>query len=59
MSFDGRAMLGECQRRGTSGAREVEEIHAPVASDDVLACHDELSPGEPIRSRHEAIAFYR
>ena len=50
-----------------SAARVVEEIDARVATDDVLArfyalelaCHDELSPGEPIRSRHEAIAFYR
>jgi GNAT superfamily N-acetyltransferase len=50
-----------------SSARAVEEIDARVASDDVLArfhaleltCHDELSPGEPIRSRDEAIGFYR
>lgn len=48
-------------------ARDVEEIDAGVASDDVLArfhalelaCHNELSPGEPIRSREEVIAFYR
>lgn len=48
-------------------AGEVEEIDARVASDDLLArfyalelaCHDELSPGEPMRSREEAIAFYR
>jgi GNAT superfamily N-acetyltransferase len=50
-----------------SAAGDVEEIDARVASDDVLArfyalelaCHDVLNPGEPIRSRHEAIAFYR
>jgi GNAT superfamily N-acetyltransferase len=48
-------------------ARDVEEIDARAASDDVLArfyaielaCHDELNPGEPVRSREEAIAFYR
>lgn len=45
----------------------VEEINARKASDDVLgrfyavelACHDEVHPGEPVRSREEAIAFYR
>jgi mycothiol synthase len=50
-----------------SAAGDVEEIDARVASDDVLArfyalelaCHDELNPGEPMRSRDEAIAFYR
>jgi mycothiol synthase len=48
-------------------AGDIQEIDARVASEDVLArfyalelaCHDELSPGEPIRSREEAIAFYR
>jgi mycothiol synthase len=48
-------------------AGDVEGINARVASDDVLARfyalelagHDKVSPGEPIRSRHEAIAFYR
>ena len=45
----------------------VEEVDARAASDDVLArfhalelaCHDELQPGEPVRGRDEAIAFYR
>jgi mycothiol synthase len=48
-------------------AEEVEEIDARVASDAVLArfyaleleCHDELSPGEPMRSSAEVVAFYR
>jgi GNAT superfamily N-acetyltransferase len=50
-----------------SEAGDVEEIDARTASDDVLgrfhavelACHHELHPGEPVRSRDEAIAFYR
>jgi GNAT superfamily N-acetyltransferase len=50
-----------------SKAGDVEEIDARTASDDVLArfyavelaCHHELHPGEPVRSRDEAIAFYR
>jgi len=50
-----------------SKAGGVEEIDARTASDDVLerfhtvelACHHELHPGEPVRSRDEAIAFYR
>jgi GNAT superfamily N-acetyltransferase len=45
----------------------VEEVDARAASDDVLArfhalelaCHEELQPGEPVRGRDEAIAFYR
>jgi GNAT superfamily N-acetyltransferase len=45
----------------------IDEIDARTAPDEVLArfhalevaCHDELSPGEPLRSREEAIAFYR
>lgn len=45
----------------------VEEIDARTAPDSVLArfhelelaCHDELSPGEPARSRDEVIAFHR
>ena len=48
-------------------ADQVEEVDARAASDDVLghfhavelACHHELHPGEPARSREEAIAFYR
>jgi GNAT superfamily N-acetyltransferase len=48
-------------------ADEVEEIDARTASDRVLgrfhavelACHHELHPEEPVRSREEAIAFYR
>jgi len=50
-----------------SGKTEVEEIDARAAPDDVLgrfhsielACHDEIHPGEPVRSRDEAIAFHR
>jgi GNAT superfamily N-acetyltransferase len=50
-----------------TAAGDVEEVDARVASDDVLArfyaielaCHDELNPGEPVRSCEEAIAFYR
>ena len=50
-----------------SKAGDVEEIDARVASDEVLArfhaielaCHDELRPREPVRSRDEAVAFYR
>jgi GNAT superfamily N-acetyltransferase len=46
---------------------DVEEIDARTAPDDVLArfhavelaCHEELSPGEPPRSRDEVIAYYR
>ena len=46
---------------------EIEEIDARAAPDEVLArfheievaCHDELSPGEPLRSREEVIAFHR
>ena len=45
----------------------VEEIDARTAPDDVLlafhalevACHDELAPGQPLRSAAEAIAFHR
>ncbi len=45
----------------------VEEIDARAASDEVLgvfheleqACHDELRPGQPVRSPAEVIAFYR
>jgi GNAT superfamily N-acetyltransferase len=45
----------------------IEEIDARTASDEVLArfheielaCHGELSPGEPPRSRDEVIAFHR
>src|SRR3954447_11937185 len=48
-------------------ADDVEEIDARAASDGVLArfhavelaCHHELHPEEPARSREEAIAFYR
>ena len=48
-------------------AVSIEEVDARVAPDDVLArfhaleveCHDELQPGEPLRSLDEAIAFYR
>ena len=50
-----------------SKAGDVEEIDARTASDDVLgrfyavelACHHELHPGEPLRSRDDAVAFYR
>lgn len=50
-----------------SGKTDVEEIDARVAPDDVLgrfhsielACHDELHPREPVRSRDEAVAFLR
>lgn len=46
---------------------QIEEIDARTAPDEVLArfhelvvaCHDELVPGEPVRSRDEVIAFYR
>ena len=46
---------------------EVEEVDARAASDETLArfhaielaCHGELHPGEPARSRDEAIAYYR
>ena len=46
---------------------EIEEVDARVAADDVLArfhalevdCHAELQPGEPPRSRAEAVAYYR
>ncbi len=46
---------------------DIEEVDARTASDDALArfhelelaCHDELSPGEPPRSRAEVIAFHR
>lgn len=46
---------------------EIEEIDARTAPDSVLArfhelevaCHEELSPGEPPRSRDEVIAFHR
>ncbi len=46
---------------------QIEEIDASAASDDTLArfhaieeaCHHELHPGEPVRRRDEAIAFYR
>lgn len=46
---------------------EIEEVDARTATDEVLArfhaleraCHEELSPGEPPRSRAEAIAFHR
>ena len=45
----------------------VEEIDARTAPDHVLlafhalevACHDELAPGEPLRSADDAIAFHR
>src|SRR3954453_9852495 len=48
-------------------ADDVEEIDARAASDALLgrfhrvelACHPELHPEEPVRSREEAIAFYR
>jgi mycothiol synthase len=48
-------------------ADDVEEIDARAVSDGVLgrfhavelACHHELHPEEPARSREEAIAFYR
>src|SRR3954447_10067279 len=48
-------------------ADDVDEIDARTASDGVLArfhavelaCHHELHPEEPARSREEAIAFYR
>ncbi len=54
-------------RAANSEAGDVEEIDARAASDDVLgrfhaievACHHELRPGEPVRAREEAIAFYR
>jgi hypothetical protein len=50
-----------------SKAGDVEEIDARTASDDVLgrfyavelACHHEVHPGEPVRSRDEAIAYHR
>lgn len=46
---------------------EIEEVDARTAPDDVLArfraievaCHDELQPGEPVRSVEEVISFYR
>ena len=46
---------------------EIEEVNAHAAPDDVfahfyaieVACHDELQPGEPVRSVEEVIAFYR
>jgi GNAT superfamily N-acetyltransferase len=48
-------------------AIDIEEVDARVAPDAVLArfhaleldCHDELQPGEPVRSLDDAIAFYR
>jgi mycothiol synthase len=48
-------------------ADDVEEIDARAASDALLgrfhrvelACHHELHPEEPVRSREEAISFYR
>jgi GNAT superfamily N-acetyltransferase len=54
-------------RTANSKAGNVEEVDARAASDDVLgrfhaievACHHELRPGEPVRARDEAIAFYR
>ena len=54
-------------RTANSKAGDVEEVDARAASDDVLgrfhaievACHHELRPGEPVRAREEAIAFYR
>lgn len=54
-------------RTADGKAGEVEEVDARAASDDVLghfhaievACHHELRPGEPVRAREEAIAFYR
>ncbi len=44
-----------------------EEVDARTAPDEVLArfhaleaaCHDELRPGEPVRSADEVVAFYR
>lgn len=64
---DGACDARRMPARDAHGAGDVEEIDARVASDDVLArfyalelsCHDEVSPGEPIRSREEVIAFYR
>src|SRR5581483_4785116 len=46
---------------------EIEEIDARTAPDSVLArfhelevaCHEELAPGEPTRSRDEVVAFHR
>lgn len=46
---------------------DVEEVDARAAPDEVLVrfhaleavCHDELEPGEPLRSAEDAIAFYR
>jgi len=46
---------------------DIEEVDARTASDEVLVrfyaleatCHDELQPGEPMRSVDEVIAFYR
>src|SRR6266581_1653742 len=59
----------DAERMTTPGSEAggVEEIDARTASDDVLerfhavelACHHERHPGEPVRSRDEAIAFYR
>ena len=48
-------------------AVRVDEIDAGAASDETLvafhdlerACHDELRPGQPVRSPAEVIAFYR
>jgi GNAT superfamily N-acetyltransferase len=45
----------------------VEEVDAGAAPDELLArfhavevaCHDELRPGEPVRSAEEAISFHR
>lgn len=45
----------------------IEEVDARSAPDDVLArfhaveaaCHEELRPGEPLRSVEEAVAFHR
>jgi GNAT superfamily N-acetyltransferase len=45
----------------------IEEVDARTASDDVLArfhalevaCHDELQPGEPVRSVDEVVALHR
>ncbi len=45
----------------------IEEVDARTAADEVLArfhelelaCHEELRPGEPVRTRDEVIAFHR